>query len=64
MIKKNARERVESTLCNLKQEKCSLEDALKTVEKSENKHAIENTLEAVEKACQCAQTTLNNYKEH
>lgn len=64
MLKKNARQRVESTLNSLKEEKCSLEDALKTVEKSTNKEAIQNTLEAVDKACQCAQSTLNNYQEH
>ncbi|MGG5461968.1 hypothetical protein [Clostridium sp. B9] len=63
MLKKNAKQRVEETLTSLKENKCSLEDALKTVEKSVNKEKIENTLEAVSKACECAQTTLNNYQE-
>lgn len=60
---KNARQNVQEVYNQLQSSKNSLNQALSTVEKAENKQQIQATLNAVDSAMQTASNTLSNYKE-
>ncbi|WP_461206335.1 hypothetical protein [Clostridium sp. DL1XJH146] len=60
---KNARQNVQQVCNELEQCKSQLTQAVSTVEKPQNKQQIQQTLNAVENACQQAKNTLDNYQE-
>ena len=63
MSGKNAKQTVQKVFSQLSDVKNSLNDALSSVEKPENKQQIQNTLNAVENAITTTSTTLSNYKD-
>jgi len=62
MDTKNAKQHVVDVTNHLQNAKNCLNNALKSVEKPENKQQIQDTLNAVDGALQSATTTLTNYK--
>lgn len=60
---KNARQNVQQVCDQLETCKSQLNQAISTVEKPQNRQKIQQTLNAVENACQQAQDTLSNYQE-
>ncbi|KUO76967.1 MAG: hypothetical protein APF77_19120 [Clostridia bacterium BRH_c25] len=60
---KNAKQQVQKVFSQLSDAKISLNQALSTVEKPENKQQIQNTLNAVENAINTTSTALSNYKD-
>ena len=62
-LKRNAKENVECSIRELKQAKCNLEDALQTVEKTDNKDHIKCSLDAIDEALCRAEKTVMNYVE-
>ncbi|ENZ00460.1 hypothetical protein [Clostridium thermobutyricum] len=60
---KNAIENVNCSLNELNEAKASLEQALSTVEKPENKKLIQDSLNSVCESIECVQNTVKNYKE-
>jgi hypothetical protein len=63
MQEKNARQQVQQVCTQLETCKSELNQAISSVEKPQNRQKIQNTLSAVEKACEAATTTLSNYQE-
>ncbi len=63
MQNKNARQHVQDVRNQLQSSKNCLNQALTSVEKSQNKQHIQDTLNAVDKALQTADSTLSNYQE-
>lgn len=63
MAGKNARQHVQDVYNQLTSARNSLNQALTSVEKPENRQQIQNTLNAVENAINTTNTTLINYKE-
>lgn len=62
-MQKNAIENVNCSLNELNDAKASLEQALSTVEKPENKKLIQESLDAVCKTIDCVKNTVKNYQE-
>jgi len=60
---KNARQHVQDVYNQLTSVRNSLNQALTSVEKPENRQYIQNTLNAVENAINTTNSTLTNYKE-
>ncbi|MGV3025299.1 hypothetical protein ACED96_06190 [Clostridium thermobutyricum] len=60
---KNAIENVNCSLNELNEAKASLEQALSTVEKPENKKLIQDSLNSVCESIECVQNAVKNYKE-
>lgn len=60
---KNARQNVQCSVDDLQKAKNSLDQALQSVEKQENKTRIQQTCDAVQSALTKAQDTINNYVE-
>lgn len=63
MPEKNAKQQVQKVFSQLSDAKTSLNQALSSVEKPENKQQIQNTLNAVENAIYTTSTALSNYKD-
>lgn len=63
MSGKNAKQQVQKVFSQLSDARNSLNQALSTVEKPENKQQIQNTLNAVENAINTTSTALSNYKD-
>ena len=63
MENKNARQQVQDVCNQLESAKNSLNQAISSAEKPENKQKIQSTLSAVDSALQTANTTLSNYQE-
>lgn len=63
MNNKNAREQVQDVYNQLQSCKDNLNQALKTVEKQENKVQIQSTIAAIDNAVSTANRTLSNYQE-
>lgn len=63
MSGKNAKQQVQKVFSQLNDAKTSLNEAIGSVEKPENKQQIQNTLNAVENAINTTSTTLSNYKD-
>ena len=59
----NAKQNFQDACSQLKTCQDSLNQALNSVEKQENKQQIQNTLNAVNSALQTANTALSNYRE-
>lgn len=59
MMDKNARRYVQDSFHSLQEAKNCLEHALQTVEKSDNRERIEQSLQAVENALQKCNQTVN-----
>ncbi len=59
MMKKNARGYVQDSFHSLQEAKNCLEQALQTVEKSDNRERIEHSLQAVEDALQKCDHTVH-----
>ncbi|HYE82034.1 MAG TPA: EscE/YscE/SsaE family type III secretion system needle protein co-chaperone [Clostridia bacterium] len=59
----NAKQRVQKVFSQLSDAKTSLNQALNTVEKPENRQQIQNTLNAIENAINTTSTALSNYKD-
>ncbi|WP_297631675.1 hypothetical protein [uncultured Clostridium sp.] len=62
-MQRNAIQNVHCSLDELQDAKCSLEQALNTVEKPENKKMIQDSLTAVNESINCIECTIKNYKE-
>ncbi len=62
MDTKNAKQHVADVTNHLQNAKNCLNNALRNVEKPENKQQIQDTLNAVDGALQSASATLTNYK--
>jgi len=60
---KNARQHVQDVYTQLTNVRNSLNQALTSVEKPENRQQIQNTLNAVENAINTTNTALTNYRE-
>lgn len=60
---KNAKQQVQKVFSQLSEAKNSLNQALGSAEKPENKQQIQNTLNAVENAINTTSTALSNYKD-
>jgi predicted nucleotide-binding protein (sugar kinase/HSP70/actin superfamily) len=60
---KNAKQQVQDVFSQLSNAKTSLNQALNSVEKPENKQQIQNTLNALENAINTTSTALSNYKD-
>lgn len=60
---KNAKQHVQEVFSQLSNAKNSLNQALTSAEKPENKQQIQNSLNAVENAITTTSTTLTNYKD-
>ena len=60
---KNAIENVNCSLNELNEAKASLEQALSTVEKPENKKLIQDSLNSGCESIECVQNAVKNYKE-
>jgi hypothetical protein len=63
MQSKNARQHVEDVRSQLQSAQGCLNQALSSVEKTENRQKIQDTLNAVNTALQSADTTLSSYRE-
>lgn len=63
MAGKNAKQQVQKVFSQLSDAKNSLNEALTSAEKPENKQQIQNTLNAVENAINTTSTALSNYKD-
>jgi hypothetical protein len=63
MPEKTAKQHVQEVFSQLSNAKNSLNQALTSAEKPENKQQIQNTLNAVESAINTAVTALSNYKD-
>ena len=63
MENKNAKQHVQDVSESLENEQSCLNNALGSVEKTENKQQIENTLKSVNEALKNAKLTLSNYIE-
>lgn len=62
MQNKNAKQHVQDVVAGLQNAQNCLNSALGSVEKPENKQAIQGTLDAVNGALTNANTTMSNYK--
>ncbi|MGL5415594.1 MAG: hypothetical protein ACRDAU_08035 [Clostridium sp.] len=62
-MQRNAIQNVNCSLGDLQDAKCSLEQALTTVEKPENKKMIQDSLNSVNESINCIECTIKNYKE-
>lgn len=60
---KNAIQNVNCSLQGLHEAKASLESALQSVEKPNNKQMIQDSLNSVCESIDCVQCTMKNYKE-
>lgn len=62
-MQKNAIQNVHCSLDDLQEAKTSLQQALTTVEKPENKKMIQDSLNSVNESINCIECTIKNYKE-
>lgn len=62
-MQKNAIQNVHCSLDDLQEAKTSLQQALTTVEKPENKKMIQDSLTSVNESINCIECTIKNYKE-
>lgn len=62
-MKRNAIGNVNSSLCDLKEAKAKLDNAVSTVEKEENKQMIEDSLQALGESIEQVECTIKNYHE-
>lgn len=60
---KSAKQQVQDAFSQLTNVKNSLNQALTSAEKPENKQQIQNTLNAIENAINTTTTALSNYKD-
>jgi len=60
---KSAKRHLRDVQIELQDSKTCLDQALKSVEKSQNRQIIENTLNSVESALHSLKNTLSNYEE-
>ncbi|HBA05425.1 MULTISPECIES: hypothetical protein [Clostridium] len=60
---KSAKRHLRDVQIELQDSKTCLDQALKSVEKSQNRQIIENTLNSVESALHSLNNTLSNYEE-
>jgi len=60
---KSAKRNLRDVQIELQDSKTCLDQALKSVEKSQNRQIIENTLNSVESALHSLNNTLSNYEE-
>jgi hypothetical protein len=60
---KNAKQQVQDAFSQLTNVKNSLNQALTSAEKPENKQQIQNTLNSIENAINTTSTALSNYKD-
>ncbi|WP_024614098.1 hypothetical protein [Clostridium sp. Ade.TY] len=63
-MKRNAIQNVRCSLDELKQAESMLNQATSTVEKTENKKMIEDSLCAVQDTIKKVECTISNYQEH
>lgn len=60
---KNSKDELKEAFSQLQSAQCCLNHALKTVEKQNNKHQLENTMTFVQEAVYAASNALANYQD-